>query len=63
MVEIQGEVMIKDLLCQQLSSVLPATSKFMFQHEFIVAIKLWLGIPIFPAANSNDALRCMWLSH
>ena len=25
MVEVQGEVMMKDLLCQQLSSVLPAT--------------------------------------
>ena len=25
MVEIQGEVVMKDLLCQQLSSVLPAT--------------------------------------
>ena len=53
------KLMMKDLLCQQLSSVLPATSKFMFQHEFIVAIKLWLGIPIFPAANSNNALRCI----
>ena len=31
----------------------------MLQHEFIVTIRLWLDIPIFPAANSNNALRCI----
>ena len=35
----------------------------MLQHEFIVAIRLWLGIPIFPASNSNNALKMyMWSS-
>ena len=29
----------------------------MLQLEVVVAIMLWLGIPIFPAANSNNALR------
>ena len=26
---------------------------------YVVAIRLWLGIPIFPAANSDNALRCL----
>ena len=30
----------------------------MLQHEFIVAIRLWLGISIFLAASSNNASRC-----
>ena len=30
---------------------------YMPQYEFIVAIRLWLGISLFPAANSLNALR------
>ena len=29
----------------------------MLQHEFIIAIRIWLGIPLFP--DSLDSLRCV----
>ena len=30
---------------------------FMLQHEFIIAIRIWLGILLFP--DSPDSLRCV----